>query len=180
MSILKDINTWLTDLLCISNYDRKAERKFWKMRRLYEKGGYINRKRAKRLENKLQEKYQLKIPCTVKLGKNFEIRHPMGIRIGKTAEVGDNCKVYPFFVAMAAVKGDRELIKNHIRRHPKFGNDCLLCSKATVIGPVVIGDDVTIGACAIVTKDVPSHSVVKGLNQIRPKRPEEIPEKYRV
>lgn len=50
---------------------------------------------------------------------------------------------------------------------------------ATVIGPVTIGDDVTIGACAIVTKDVPSHSVVKGLNQIRPKRPEEIPEKYK-
>ena len=45
---------------------------------------------------------------------------------------------------------------------------------------VVIGDDVTIGACAIVTKDVPSHSVVKGLNQVRPKRPEEIPEKYKV
>ena len=179
MSIFKEIKIWLTDLLCISNYDRKVERKFWKMRRLYEKGGYINRKRAKRLENKLQEKYQLKIPCTVKIGDNFEIRHPMGIRIGPTAEVGSGCKVYPFFVAMAAVKGDRELIKNHIRRHAKFGNDCLLGSKATVIGPVIIGDDVTIGACAIVTKDVPSHSVVKGLNQIRPKRPDEIPEKYK-
>ena len=43
----------------------------------------------------------------------------------------------------------------------------------------IIGDDVTIGACGIVTKDVPSYSVVKGLNQIRPKRPEEIPEKYK-
>ena len=97
-----------------------------------------------------------------------------------TAEIGDNCKVYPFFIAMAAVKNDRELINNHIRRHPKIGNDCMLCSKATVIGPVTIGDDVIIGACAIVTKDVPSHSVVKGLNQIRPKRPEEIPDKYKL
>ena len=33
---------------------------------------------------------------------------------------------------------------------------------------------------AVVTKDVPSHSVVKGLNQIRPKRPEEIPDKYKL
>jgi serine O-acetyltransferase len=88
--------------------------------------------------------------------------------------------VYLFFVAMAALKGDSERNRNHIRRHPKIGNDCLLCSKATVIGPVTIGDDVTIGACAIVTKDVPSHSAVKGLNQIRPKRPEEIPDKYKV
>lgn len=180
MSILKDFKIWLMDILCISNYDRKVERKFWKMRRLYEKGGFINRKRALRLENKLQEKYQLKISCTAKIGENFQIRHPMGIRIGKTAEIGNDCKVYPFFVAMAAVKGDRERNKNHIRRHPKIGNDCILCSKATVIGPVTIGDDVTIGACAIVTKDVPSHSVVKGLNQIRPKRPEEIPDKYKV
>jgi serine acetyltransferase len=180
MSILKDIKLWLTDILCISNYDRKVERKFWKMRHLYEKGGYINRKRALRLENKLQEKYQLKIPCTVKIGENFEIRHPMGIRIGKTAEIGSGCKVYPFFIAMAAVTSDRERIKNRIRWHAKIGNDCLLCSKATIIGPVTIGDDVTIGACAIVTKDVPSHSVVKGLNQIRPKRPDEIPEKYKI
>lgn len=179
MSIIKDVKIWLMDLLCISNYDRKVERKFWKMRRLYEQGGFINIRRARRMENKLQEKYQLRIPCTVKIGKNFEIRHPMGIRIGRTAEIGDNCKVYPFFVAMAAVKGDSELIKNHIRRHAKIGNDCMLCSKATIIGPVTIGDDVIIGACAIVTKDVPSHSVVKGLNQIRPKRPEEIPDKYK-
>lgn len=145
MSFFKDIKLWLTDILCISNYDRKVERKFWKMRRLYEKVGYINRKRALRLENKLQEKYQLKVSRTAKIGENFQIRHPMGIRIGKTAEIGDNCKVYPFFVAMAAVKGDRELIRNHIRRHPKIGNDCLLGSKASVIGPVTIGDDVTIG-----------------------------------
>ena len=180
MNIFKGIKIWLTDLLCISNYDRKVERKFWKMRRLYEKGGYINRKRAKRMENKLQEKYQLRIPCTVKIGKNFEIRHPFGVRFGPTAEVGSGCKVYPSFSIVAVVKGDRELIVSHIRRHAKIGNDCLLGAKATVIGPVTIGDDVTIGACAIVTKDVPSHSVVKGLNQIRPKRPDEIPDKYKV
>lgn len=179
MSILKDIRIWLQDILCISNYDRKAERKFWKMRRLYKKGGFINKWRAKRMENKLQEKFQLKIPNSVIIGDNFQIRHPTGIRIGRTAEVGDNCKVYPYFVAMAALKGDSERYKGHIRRHPKIGNDCILGSKATLIGPITIGDDVTIGACAIVTKDVPSHSVVKGLNQIRPKRPEEIPDKYK-
>lgn len=104
----------------------------------------------------------------------------MGVRIGKTAVVGDNCKVYPFFVAMAAITSDHDRIQKRIRWHAKIGNDCLLGSKATVIGPVTIGDDVTIGACAVVTKDVPSHSVVKGLNQIRPKRPDEIPDKYKV
>ena len=118
------------------------------------------------------------MPCSVKVGVNFQIRYPQGIRIGRTAEVGDNCKVYPYFVAMAALKGDSQRNANHERRHPKIGNDCILGSKATVIGAVTIGDNVTIGACAIVTKDVPSHSVVKGTNMIRRKRLEEIPEKY--
>ena len=34
---------------------------------------------------------------------------------------------------------------------------------AKVMGPVVIGDNVIIGANAVVTKDVPSNSVVAGI-----------------
>ena len=167
------------DLLLISNYDRKVEREVRKMRRIYEKGGRINIYRARRMENKLRIRYGLILPCSAKIGKNFQIRHPEGIGIGRTAEIGDNCKVYPYFTTPAVLEGDEERVVNHIRRHPKIGNDCILGLKATLIGPITIGDDVTIGACAIVTKDVPSHSVVKGLNQIRPKRPEEIPDKYK-
>ena len=177
MKLLK-IKLWVMDLLLISNLDRKAEREFCKMRRLHEKGGFINKYRALRIENQLKLKYGLCIYCSAKIGDNFQIRHPFGIRIGRTAKIGDNCKVYSYFHAMAALKGDDDRYEAHVRRHPKIGDDCILGSKATVIGPITIGDDVTIGACAIVTKDVPSHSVVKGLNQIRPKRKEEIPEKY--
>lgn len=176
---IETIKTWIKDALNISNNDRMAEREFWEMRRVFERGGFINKFRAIRLENRLIQKYQLRISRYTKIGRNFQIRHPDGVAIGPTAEIGDNCRVYPYFVAMAALKGDEERSQQHIRRHPKIGNDCILGARASVIGPVTIGDDVTIGACAIVTKDVPSHSVVKGLNQVRPKRPEEIPEKYR-
>ena len=177
--MIESIKIWITDLLKISNYDRRAEREFAKMRRLYAKGGLINKYRVRLMENRLKEKYLLYIPCSVKIGDNFRIRHPMGVCLGATAEIGNNCKVYPYFVAISALKGDKERNKKHIRRHPKIGNDCILGGRATVIGPITIGDDVIIAAGAIVTKDVPSHSVVKGLNQIRPKRTEEIPEKYR-
>lgn len=178
MGFFRIVKEWVMDQLLLSNLDRKAEREVGRMRRLYEKGGLINRLRSRRMENKLLMKYGLRLPCSAKIGKNFQIRHPQGIIIGPTAEIGDNCKVYHYFLAMAALKGDKLRVINHIRRHPKIGNDCILGSRATVIGPITIGDDVTIGACAIVTKDVPSHSVVKGLNQVRPKRLEEIPEKY--
>ena len=178
MGLFHNLKLWIKDQLLISNFDRMAEREFRKMRRIYEKGGFINKYRARRMENKLRIKYCMRIPCTAKLGKNFEIRHPQGVSIGPTAEIGDNCKVYPFFEVMAAIKGDRERNLNHIPRHAKIGNDCILGAHACVIGHITIGDDVTIAACAVVTKDVPSHSVVKSLNQVRPKRKEEIPEKY--
>ena len=48
-----------------------------------------------------------------------------------------------------------------------------------IIGNLKIGDDVTIGAHAIVTKDVPSHSTVVGTNHIIPKSEEQIPSKYK-
>lgn len=170
------IKLWISYMLGTYNLDRRAEKEFHKMRSLIKRGGRINMWRAKRLENKLQLKYLLKIPCSATIGENFQIRHPQGIRIGRTTIIGDNCKVFPYFVAIAGVKGDNALKGK--RRHPKIGNDCLLGSKATVIGPITVGDDVTIGACALVTKNVPSHSVVKGVNQVRPKRLDEIPEKY--
>lgn len=177
MSVRSKFHEVINYMLGTYNLDRRAEKEFQKMQCLVKKGGRFNMWRAKRLENELQLKYMLKIPCSAVIGDNFQIRHPQGIRIGRTAIIGDNCKVFPYFVAIAGVKGDNALKGK--RRHPKIGNDCLLGSKATVIGPVTIGNDVTIGACALVTKDVPAHSVVKGVNQIRPKRLEEVPDKYK-
>ena len=179
MELLYEIKLKIKNLLGIYDFDRRAEREFHKMRRLNEKGGWLNKYRVLRIENQLEKNYGLKIRHTVKVGSNLRIHHPNGIRIGQTAVIGDNCHVYPRFSAIAAVKDDDKRILNHERRHPKIGNDCILGHSAVVIGAITIGDDVTIGACAIVTKDVPSHSVVKGLNQVRPKRIEEIPEKYR-
>lgn len=177
MNIKSFILNMMNEILGTYNIDRKAEKEFRKMQFLLKKGGKLNMLRAKRMENKLQLKYQLKIACSAVIGENFQIRHPQGIRIGRTCVIGDNCKVYPYFIAIAAIKGDNE--RKGMRRHPKIGNDCILGSRASVIGPITIGDDVTIGACAVVTKDIPSHSVVKGINMIRPKRLEEIPEKYK-
>ncbi len=175
-----EIKTFLKELLGIYNIDKRANRLFHKKCRLYQRGGLINRYRVIRIENYLEEKYGLKIPSTVSIGKNFHIHHPYGIRIGMTAIIGNNCHVYPRFAVVAAVKGDEARILNHERRHAKIGDDCILGHSAILIGPIEIGDDVTIGACAIVTKNVPSHSVVKGLNQIRSKRDDEIPEKYKI
>ena len=46
---------------------------------------------------------------------------------------------------------------------PYIGNDVQIKAGAKVIGNVQVGDDVIIGANAVVVKDVPSHSIVVGI-----------------
>ena len=53
------------------------------------------------------------------------------------------------------------------RRHAKIGNNCILGINSTILGAVEIGDNVIIGANALVTKDIPANSIVTGVNQIR-------------
>lgn len=46
---------------------------------------------------------------------------------------------------------------------PIIGNDVRIYAGAKVLGGITIGDDVVIGANAVVVKDVPSHSMVVGV-----------------
>lgn len=46
---------------------------------------------------------------------------------------------------------------------PYIGNNVNIKAGAKVIGGVKVGDDVIIGANAVVVKDVPSHSIVAGV-----------------
>ena len=45
----------------------------------------------------------------------------------------------------------------------KWRNNVWIATGAKVLGPITIGDDVIIGANAVVVKDVPSHSIVAGV-----------------
>jgi virginiamycin A acetyltransferase len=44
----------------------------------------------------------------------------------------------------------------------RIGSDCWICTEATILGGVTIGDGSIVGAKAVVTKDVPPFSVVVG------------------
>jgi len=45
----------------------------------------------------------------------------------------------------------------------RIGNNCYISAGVTILGPVRIGDNVTIGAGAVVTKDIPSNCIVAGV-----------------
>lgn len=163
----------------VYNYDRVVEKKIKKSIALYQKGGFFYKTKAMRLHLKIREKYGVCIPPSVQVGQNFYIAHGHDINIGRTAVVGNNCRIYPGFYVVASVKEEDLAYEKGKRRHAIIGNDCMCGAKSMIVGAVTIGDNVTIGAGALITKDVPSHTVVKGVNQFRPKRFDEIPEKYR-
>ena len=135
--------------------------------------------RAWRLYNKNLKRYQIKIRPDIEVGENFHLVHAAPLRIGYGVKFGDNCKLYPFCAVMSSIKPEDWDERAGTYKKASFGDDCILGYGCAIIGNHTIGDDVTIGAHAVVTKDVPSHSTVVGTNRIIPKRDDQIPEKYK-
>jgi serine O-acetyltransferase len=94
-----------------------------------------------------------------KIGKNFFIDHGTGVVIGETAEIGDNVKLYQGVTlgALSFPKDEKGNIIKGRKRHPTIGNNVVIYSGATLLGPdAVIGDNVVIGGNVWVTSPVAS------------------------
>ncbi|AZR03147.1 serine O-acetyltransferase [Trueperella pyogenes] len=91
-----------------------------------------------------------------RLGRRLFIDHGMGVVIGETAEVGEDVIIFH-----GTTLGGTSMHPG--KRHPTVGNRVTIGSGAKVLGPIEIGDDATIGANAVVVKDVPAHNVAVGV-----------------
>ena len=94
-----------------------------------------------------------------KIGKNLFIDHGMGIVIGETATIGDNCTIYH----NSTLGGTGKDIH---KRHPDLGNNVMVGAGSKVLGPIKIGDNVKIGANAIVLTDISDNCTVVRCNEI--------------
>lgn len=91
-----------------------------------------------------------------RIGRRVVIDHGMGVVIGETAEVGDDVLIY-----MGVVLGGTAL--ENVKRHPTIGNNVIIGSGATVLGPILIGDGAKIGAGSVVIRPVPPGATVVGV-----------------
>ena len=91
-----------------------------------------------------------------RIGRRFFIDHGMGVVIGETAEVGDDVMLYH-----GVTLGGRSL--ERVKRHPTVGNRVTIGAGARILGPVLVGDDVQIGANSVVVKDIPVGAVATGI-----------------
>lgn len=87
-----------------------------------------------------------------KIGKGFCIAHNSGNVINRSAVIGENCMMLQC-VTIGGWKGHA----------PHIGDNVFLCAGAKVIENVTIGNNVVVGANAVVTHDVPDGAVVAGV-----------------
>jgi serine O-acetyltransferase len=90
------------------------------------------------------------------IGRRFFIDHGMGVVIGETAEIGDDVMIY-HGVTLGGRNSSTE------KRHPTLGDDVVVGTGASILGPVTIGAHSLVGAQAVVVTDAPANSVLTGI-----------------
>jgi serine O-acetyltransferase len=108
----------------------------------------------------------VELPCEAVVGKRLVIEHAFDIVVSGDAVLGDDV-----ILRNGVTIGLRHRLQ---RGSPVIGNRCDIGAGAKLLGPITIGDDVAIGANAVVITDVPSNSIAVGVPaRIRPRKPEE-------
>lgn len=96
------------------------------------------------------------------LGRRLFIDHGSGVVIGETAEVGTDAVIF-HGVTLGGVS------MTPGKRHPTLGDRVMVGAGAKILGPISIGNDVRVGANAVVVKPVPDcHSAIGIPAQNRP------------
>jgi serine O-acetyltransferase len=98
----------------------------------------------------------ISIPPGCDIGPGLYVAHFGGIIIHPETKIGQNCNLGVQIVIGYGRSSGRF-------GYPILGDRVFVGPGAKVLGPVIIGNDVAIGANAVVTRDVPDRGVVGGV-----------------
>ena len=98
----------------------------------------------------------IEIPIEARIAPGLHISHTGGVVISPLARIGVNC-----FIGHGTTIGLGGLGEK--RGAPILGRGVYIGAGARIIGKIVIGDAVAIGANAVVTKNVPDNAIVAGV-----------------
>lgn len=90
------------------------------------------------------------------VGPGFNPVHPGFIRVGADVSIGKNCTILPM-VLIGKAKPGLDM------KGFSIGDNCYISTGVTILGPIKIGNNVTIAAGAVVIKDIPDNAVVGGV-----------------
>lgn len=101
-------------------------------------------------------KFGIQIPLGTKIGAGFYIGHFGNIVINGRTIIGKNCNI-----SQGVTIGQSSRGKN--KGYPTIGDNCYIGPGAKIIGNIKVGNNIAIGANAVVTKDVEDNAVVIGV-----------------
>jgi serine O-acetyltransferase len=96
------------------------------------------------------------IPNQVEIGKGLYIGHFGGIILNADVKMGENCNLSQGVTIGVGGRGENS-------GSPKLGDRVFIGPGAKIFGSISIGNDVAIGANAVVTKDLPDNAVAVGV-----------------
>lgn len=108
------------------------------------------------LYRKVRNTYGIDLPYTVQLGRRVVIEHQGAIVIHGHCIIGDDC-----IIRQGVTLGNRYL--DRPLDAPKLGSRVNVGAGAKILGEVTIGDGATVGANAVVVKDVPAGYTAVGI-----------------
>ncbi len=95
------------------------------------------------------------IPYQCQIGEGTIFAYQaLGVVVHKRAVLGEGCRIQQN-VTIGGTSGKTEV--------PVLGDHVQIGAGAMVLGPIHVGDNVIIGANAVVNKDVPANAVVAGV-----------------
>lgn len=108
------------------------------------------------LYRRVRNRYGIELPYTVSLGRKVIIEHQNGIVIHGNVTIGDEC------IIRQGVTIGNVRIENPDEA-PQLGHRVNIGAGAKLLGNIKIGNDVLIGANAVVIKDAPCGQTVVGV-----------------
>lgn len=94
--------------------------------------------------------FNCSIPPTAILEDGVNIAHGIGIVIHQNSTIGKKTKIYQN-VTIGSGNG------------PKIGENCILGCGCAILGDITIGNNVKVGANAVVLQDIPDNCTVVGV-----------------
>lgn len=103
--------------------------------------------------HRIRSKWGIEIPRATDIGEGFYIGHFGGITISSSAKIGRNVNISQQVTIGVSGEGDK-------RGCPVIGDNVYLASGAKIFGKIKIGNNVKIGANAVIYKDIPDNAIV--------------------
>lgn len=101
-------------------------------------------------------RFGIEIDPSTSIGPGFFIRHFSGIFIFPSVKIGRNFTISQGVTIGKKYRGEKTGV-------PVIGDNVFIGPGAKILGKITVGNNVAIGANAVVTKDVPENAVVVGI-----------------